>query len=349
MTDLVFLCRSDRHMAALQLFNKLRGEYHYHCRELDEGCPFVTHPEQQIYAKSDLSRAVHGTTSIDTLFPTAEYTQLLVTHRMQLYRDYSGAMEGHEEHVEHVERSVLRLSTDSEFSLWRFHPLGSRDQDDLVLVGDMRMKVHSLDGAGELARQRATLILERDADMRSVDDDDWFPWQVLQVNLFMGPGVEIAIPGKKQGIEMSWIGKEGQGEWCNMWQFVALRVEELVPIDEGWEDRWVGEVSVHELRRQLEHPLPTMPTAPARERDRNVESNVENVHREKNASSCGESASVLPKSAQEADNGQVAAEDKMELAEEVSGQVAVEDEMQLTEEEKCERAIREFYVWSTQN
>lgn len=262
MADPVFLSRSDPQTAASQLFGKLRGTYTYHCRTLHEDCPFITEPEQALYAASDLTRTIHGTTAFEIMFPAEEYTQLLMISHIQLYRnppDLPGVEQKEkEEHAEHVERFVLRQNFEtSAFSLWRYVPRDSRTE--LQEIGPLQMRAHSVDGEGQMSRQRVTLICERGYEqMVDEGDAEWFPWRVLQINLFLGPGVEHAIPGKKPGMEISWIGQrwmvpavygpDGEREW----EFWACRVEELRPTDEVWEKKWIGDGRRHSHGRLLD-------------------------------------------------------------------------------------------------
>lgn len=234
-----FISTSDGHLRVAQICSMLRGTYNY--RAINCSQPFTT-DNNLIFDEQCLSRPVSGTAIIESHFPTMEFTQLLLTTRMELFRRVCD--DEQEEHVTQTERLLIRVDSRSQFSLWNYQSQDQqRDEQDgnLQHLGCCGWKTTPIYGQGKWAHQRFTLTLNRPTHKYGVLDP-YFVWDVLQITLYIGPGIENSIAGKKTGFEIAWAEHKSTRLFFNQVQdeYVEARMERYEPADEETKAKWMG-------------------------------------------------------------------------------------------------------------
>lgn len=268
-----FISTSDHHLAASQICSMLRGNYDYRAIRCTQ--PFCTDSDL-LFEDHCITRPVKGTTTIEPLFPTAFYTQLLITSTIHLYRRIE---DGPEEYVKHTERLLLRVNDDSHFSVWALLPPYIRIPEQgpdshLRYLGKCDLKRSPINGHGGSAHQRVMLLLNRPRyQYRQIDD--WFPWDVFQITLYIGPGIENAIAGKKPGFEIAWAELKATQYPFNIVEhtYAEARTERYEPMDKETKVKWMGNGNTN---WDLIAPKPLSPPRTVFETDLRTDTTMDN-------------------------------------------------------------------------
>lgn len=250
---MAFITGVSRAEIAHHMLDKLVGTYTY-------ACPIHFHPlELPIdstqcirFEQEDLIRHPYGTTIVEKRYPSLDLrmsplevcAEISITTHIHLHpKD--------REPFTITEILFVRLNTNGgreRFTLWRPRSQSAKTEpcvaaltnEDCKALGRLVLRGGAVEGKGANTRQKMSLELRRtDEDVISADDCSQ-PWDLFQICLYLGPGVETNIAGKKAGFEIRRSRSydvsftNGEHDWR------SGRVELFSPADDATRAKWCG-------------------------------------------------------------------------------------------------------------